>query len=300
MPLKSQLHVNKLLSNVSVQYKNNEYIWDKVFPTVMVSKDSDLYRVYDRNNLKTPETKRAAKGVANEFGFQFSTASYVLEQHALKEYVGVDEEQNNDQGSLEIDTTEFLTDQIYKRVEIMTEALFVKANWSLNVSLASGSAFSDNTTTSNPIQVFDTGGATIIANGGKQHNFGIVPNAKYLSIKNHVSVIDRVKYTSADIGEGAVASLLGLSEMLVPKAVKDTAADGVASSISPIWSNCFLGYKAPSPSLKAPSCGYTFMNSLPRVRSWKDEERNAKAIEVEVKVQPKVVASLTGYLIIGA
>ena len=299
MPLRSQLHVNKLLSNVSVQYKNNEYIWKDVFPIVNVVKDSDLYRVYDRNNLKVVETKRAPKAVANEFGFQFSTASYNLEKHALKDYVGVDEEEQNDQGSLEVDTTEFLTDQIEKRAEIMTEALFVTANWSLNVSLAAGASFSDNTTTSNPIPVFDTGGATIIANGGKMHNFGIVPYAKYLSIKNHVSVIDRVKYTSADIGEGAIASLLGLPKMLVPKAVKDSNADGVASSIAPIWSKCFLGYQAASPSLKTASCGLTFMGRQ-EVRTWIDNEKKAKAIEVEKNLQPKIVASLTGYLISGA
>jgi len=91
-----------------------------------------------------------------------------------------------------------------------------------------------------------------------------------------------------------------LPKMLVPKAVKDTTAQGVAASISPIWSTCFLGYKPAGPQLKAPSCGYTFMKSLPRVRSWMDDERNAKAIEVEVKVQPKIVASLTGYLILGS
>ena len=55
MPQKSQLHVNQLLSNVSVQYKNDEYIWDKVFPQIPVTKDTDLYRVYDRA-WKVPET----------------------------------------------------------------------------------------------------------------------------------------------------------------------------------------------------------------------------------------------------
>jgi hypothetical protein len=40
-----------------------------------------------------------------------------------------------------------------------------------------------------------------------------------------------------------------------------------------------------------------FEKAGPRVRSWFDNERNATAIEVEVKYQPKVVASLTGYLI---
>lgn len=127
MPLKSKLHVNQLLSNVSVQYKNTEYIWDKVFPQVPVMKDTDLYRVYDRN-FRIPETKRAAKGVAREFQFEVSTSSYALEQHALKEYVGVDEIDNYDQGSLEVDTTENLTDAIYRRIEDTVAKLFTTTN----------------------------------------------------------------------------------------------------------------------------------------------------------------------------
>jgi hypothetical protein len=299
MPLRNQLHVDQLLSNVSIQYKNNEFIWSKVFPIVSVKKDSDLYRVYDRANLKSPETKRAPKAAANEGNFGFSTSSYRLEKHALVEYVGDDEAEQNDQDSLEAIATEYVTEQLEKRKELMTEALFVKANWSLNVSLASGAAFSDNTTTSNPILVFDTGAATLIANGSMAHNFGIIPHAKYLNIKNHVSVLDRVKYTSADIGEGAVASLLGIPELLVPKAVKDTAADGVAAAITPIWSNCFIGYKAPAPSNRSVSCGYSFQKPA-EVRKFRDEKRKATAIEVEINFKPQVVASLTGYLIGGA
>ena len=84
----------------------------------------------------------------------------------------------------------------------------------------------------------------------------------------------------------------------VPTAVQDTAAEGVAASISAMWGNsAFLGWKPASPGMKTPSCGYTFIKNAPRVKKWYDDERSADAIEVEVKFQPKVVASLTGYLI---
>ncbi len=299
MPLRNQLHVDQLLSNVSIQYKNNEFIWSKVFPVVNVKKDSDLYRVYDRSNLKSPETKRAPKAAANEGNFGFSNSSYRLEKHALVEYIGDDEAEQNDQDSLEIIATEYVTEQIQKRVELMTEALFTSANWSLNVSLAAGASFADNTTTSNPILVFDTASATLIANGAMAPNVGIIPHAKLLNIKNHVSILDRVKYTSADLGESAIAGLLGIPELLVPKAVKDTAADGVAAAITPIWTKCFLGYKAASPSNRSVSAGYTFMKA-PEVRKFRDDKRKATAVECEINVIPKVVASLTGYLISGS
>lgn len=298
MPLKSQLHVNQLLSNVSVQYKNSEYIWDKVFPQIPVMKDTDYYRVYDRA-FKVPETKRAPKGVAREFTFEFSLASYALEQHALKDYVGVDEEENNDQGSLEVDTVESLTDAIYRRIELSVASLFTTTNWSLNVSLAAANVWSANTTVSDPIPVFDTGMTTVINNSGKTPNFAILPRDGYVAMKNHVSVLDRVKYTSSEVSQAMLQGLIGVQELLVPTAVQDTAADGLAASISPFFSDfAFLGWKpAGGGGIKTPSCGYTFLRSTPRVRSWKDEERNATAIEVEIKYQPKVVASLTGYLI---
>lgn len=300
MPLKSQLHVNQLLSNVSVQYKNEEYIADKLFPQIMVTKDSDLYRVYDRN-FKVPETKRAPKGVANEFGFQFSTSSYLLEQHALKDYVGVDEEQNNDQGSLKVDTTESLTDAILRRMELSMASLFTTTNWSLNVSLASGAAFSDNTTTSDPVRVYDTAATTIIAESGKTPNFGFLPRAGFVSVKNHVSVLDRVKYTSSEVSKNMIQALIGIGELHIPVAVRDTAAEGIAPSMSSFFgSQTFIGWKpAGGGGIKTPSAGYLFMSSKPRVRSWFDDERNSTVIEVEVKYQPKVVASLTGYLING-
>jgi hypothetical protein len=298
MPLKNQLHVNQLLSNVSVQYKNSEYIWDKVFPQIKVKKDTDLYRVYDRV-FKVPETERAPKGVAREFGFEFSTSSYALEQHALKDYVGVDEEENNDQGSLKVDTTENLTDAIYRRMELSVASLFTTTNWSLNVSLAATAAWSLNTVTSDPVPVFDTGATTIINNSGKTPNFAILPRAEFIAIKNHVSVLDRVKYTSSEVSKSMIQALIGVEELLIPTAVQDTAAEGLAASISPFFSDfAFLGWKPGNGGgIKTPSCGYMFMKDAPRVRSWNDDERNATAIEVEVKFQPKVVASLTGYMI---
>lgn len=299
MPLKNQLHVSQLLSNVSVQYKNSNYIWDKVFPQVMVSKDNDLYRVYDRN-FRIPETKRAPKAAANEFNFEVSTASYALEQHALKDYIGVDEQQNYDFGGLQVDVVENLTEAIQRRIEKSVADLFVKANWSLQVSLAAANAFSQNTTVSDPVPIFDTAATSIINNTGMTPNFGILPRAGFVSCKNHISILDRVKYTSSEVTESMLGALFGVPELLVPTAVNDTAHEGLAASISALWGAiAFVGWKPNAPGKKTPSCGYTFMSSAPRVRTWFDDERNADVVEVEVKYQAKIVASLTGYLIGG-
>jgi hypothetical protein len=299
MPLKNQLHVPQLIENASVKYQSAEFIGDKLCPVVPVKKENDLYRVYDRQ-WRVPETKRASKGVAREFNFEFSTASFALERHALKDYVGDDEAEENDQDDLAVDTVENLTEAIYRRRETSVAALYTTTSWSLNVSLASGYDFSSNTTTSNPIPVYDTGSATIVANSGKTPNHGFLTHSAYIAVKNHVSIIDRVKYTSTEIGENIVASLLGIQELLIAKAVYDQSQEGVASSMANYFGNVsFIGWKAPAAGRKTPSCTYMFEKQAPRVRSWRDDERKANAYEVEVCYVPKVVASLTGYLIKG-
>lgn len=297
MPLNSQLHVDKLLSEVSVAYRNNEYIAQEIAPSIPVKKDSDVYRTYTRN-FRLPETKRANKGLAREHDFEVGTAPYILEGHALKSYVGDEEADNYDISDLRSDATEELTDVIDRRREKMVADLFTTSNWSLNVSLAAASAFNANTTTSNPIPVFDTGASTVISNSGKKPNYAWMNREGMVACKNHVSVLDRVKYTSKEITPAMLAALFDVGTLHVPLASIDTSAPGQTESISNIFGDkAFLGYKAPNPGPKQASSVYCFEKNLPRVRRWRDEERKAEAIEVQMKLQAKVVASLTGYLI---
>jgi len=297
MPLANQLHVDKLLSNISVKYQNTEYIADQVFPRMPVKLDSDLYRIWVRN-FRIPETKRAPKAVANEHNFEVTTASYLLEDHALKNYVGDEEADNYDITDLRADMTEELTDVIMRMREKKVADLFTTTNWSLNVSLAAANAFNANTTVSNPIPVFDTAATTVIQNSGYKPNFGILPRDAFVACKNHVSVLDRTKYTTSEMTPAMLAGLFDLPELLIPISSVDTSAPGTTEAISQIYGDiAFVGYKAPNPSPMKPSCGYTFMKNMPMVRRWRDEERKAEAIEVQIKFQPKIVASLTGYLI---
>lgn len=297
MPFQNQIHVDKLLSEISVKYKNSEYIGMDVFPKLQVKKDTDLYRSYVRD-FRIPDTFRANGGEAKEHYFEVTTASYVLEKHALKDYVSDDDAQNYDIGSLRADVVEELTDVMQRRVEKSVADLFTTTNWSLNVSLAAANAFNANTTVSNPIPVFLTGATEIIGQSGKKPNFGILPRQGMVACQVHTSILDRIKYTSSEATAKMMAALFELEELLVPASQYDSSARGATEVIGDIWGDsAFLGWKPNRPSPMAPSCGYLFMNSDQKVKRWRVEERESEAIEVNMKFQPKVVASLTGFLI---
>lgn len=294
---KSQLRVDKLLGNISVKYRNKNFIAAEVFPVVPVKKQSDMYRVYDRD-FRLPETKRSAKGVAREHNFNVSTATYVLEQHSLKDYVSDRDAENYEIGDLRRDTTEELTDKIDLRMEKSVADLFTSTSWSNNQSLTSAQQWSVDTITSNPIVRMDTASTVVLEESGLFPNYAIIPHRVMLAAKNHTSVIDRIKYTSAQITPQMLAGLFDIPQLLSPKAVIDTAAEGVASSISPLWGdNVFVGYKAERASIMKPSAGYIFQNKIPEVKRWRVEDRQSEAIEVNKYYQPKVVASLAGYLL---
>jgi hypothetical protein len=298
MPFKSQLHVDQLLSQVSVKYRNAEFIAMEIFPEIPVKKDTDLYRIYTPD-FRLPQTLKANKGIAREHYFEVSTSSYSLRDHAIKDYITDDDQDNYDVADLRADTTEELTDVIMRRVEHSVFSLFTTTNWSLNVSLAATGAWTADTTASNPIPVVDTGTSVVLQNSGLKPNFMVVGRDAFVGLKNHQSILDRYKYTqSAIMTEQLLANLFGVDQLLVANAQLDTSERGLTTSVGQMWGDvAFLGYKPPRPTPKAPSCGYIFRKNVPMVRRWRDEERNAEAIEVRVKFDARIVASLAGYLI---
>jgi hypothetical protein len=300
VPRRDQLHVDQLLSNVAVKYTNERFIHDKVFPMVPVKKQSDLYRTYNRNWI-IPETERAIGGLANEHVFDIGTSSYSLEKHALKSYVPDTAAENYDITDLRADITTDLVEKIMMRKEQACAAQFqTTSSWSLNASLAGDELWT--TASGRPIEIFDTATSVIVSNSGVRPNFAIIPLSSYNLVKNHTTIVDRVKYTSRELSPAIIGALLGVTELLTPDMYYDSGlynASAAAAAVGPIWKDdfAFLGYKPGAAGMMALSSGYMFQRAKPLVRRWREEEREADAIEVDVEFQFKIVASLTGYYV---
>lgn len=296
MPLTSKKHIDQLLSNVSVKYRPQGYIATQVFPEIPVKKESDLYRIYERN-FRLPETGKANGALSNQHNFDITTGTYALRKHALKDYVTDDDETNYDIEDLRAETTEELTDVLLRRLEKTTADLFTSTNWSLNVSLSAAQQF-NGTTTANPIPIYDTAATTVIQQSGMVPNFGIMTRSQFVACKNNAQVLDRTKYTSKEMTPAILAGLLDIPELLIANGVYDSSAKGTTSNIAEIWGdNSFIGFRPNRPGPKVPSAGYVFRRAKPMVRRWRDEEREAEAIEVQMQYDVKIVASLSGFLI---
>lgn len=296
MPNIGSIREDKLLGNLSAKYRNADFIADKVFPFVPVKKNSDVYRVYERQ-FRLPETDRAIGAESKQHNFLVSTGSYVLEKHGLKEYVADDIKDNYDIGDLNADTVEELTDTILRRLEVSVLGLFTTTNWSQNTSLAAAAAWSANTITSNPILPVDTATSQVLLNSGMKANIGMMAHSALEVTKNHQSILDRVKHTSAEVTEKMLASLFGLEDIMISRAGIDSSAEGVTNSLGYILGDVFwCGHRA-RPSLKSQGAGFIFRKNKPLVKRWREESRESDVIEVNMQYQAKIVSSLSGYLI---
>lgn len=296
MPLRPQIHVDTLLSNVSVKYKGTGHVAMELFPELPVKKSSDLYRVYNRN-FRVPETIRANKAEARQHDFEVSTASYVCERHALKQLVSDNEAENYDVADLRVDATEELTDAILRRMEKSMASLLTTTSWSQNLSLAANGTWVD-TTTVDPVVHFDTATVTIVNNAQVKPNVAGMGLQVWNGFKNNANVLDRIKYTSKEVGMDVAAAMVGLDKIVLALISEDTAALGIASSISSMWADqVLILYRPERAGPMIPSAGYTFRKAMPLVKRWREEARESEAIEVNMEYQLKVVSSLSGFLI---
>lgn len=300
MPYFSTIHVNQPLTNVSVRYNWEEGIADKVFPEAPVQKETDLYYVYSRDHLRLEETIRANGAEANIVGRDYSTATYTLEEHALKELITERDRNNADAPlSLDMDVTMGLTESILIRREVdVANLCFTTTSWANNVSVASANAWDTNT--SNPIADVLTGTASCLRNGFIRPNSGVMGWEVFRILKVNSITMDSIKYTQRGIiTEEILASLFDLDNLYVGRAARLTNVEGAAETTGFIWGKDMLVYYKPkSPRLRSPAAGYMLTaNGRFRTKKWRDEPRGGDWIEVSSMFVPKTVATSAAFLL---
>lgn len=307
MPEVSQVHVDAALTNVSVAYRNNEYIADHVAPPVPVRKQSDKYFVYDteREAMRATADRRSPGAEATEVNFAVSTDSYYCEDHALESAIPDEERENADPAiQPDIDRTEFLTDKINLNREIALETLLRTGAGIAEDALDPAEQW-DNPA-NDPLPRFQTARLEIFEQVQKRANTVILPYNVFDIVRNHPKVVERIKYSSAGVlSEDLLAQLLDVDKVLVARSFKNTAAKGQAANVTPVWGrNVYMLYVPPRPALKQVSLAYTFSwTGSPGsvagtlVERWREARRKADMIRVQKYYDTKLVAPGAGYRI---
>ena len=325
-PTRGDVHVNTPLTNISIAYIQaaSNYIASRMFPNVPVQKQSDRYYIYNRGDFNRDEMKARAPATESAgSGYSLdSTPTYYAEINAIHKDVDDPIRSNSDSAlSPDSDATRFVTNKaMIRRERIFAANSLVTGVWTnedtrVNSDVTAGAEFLLwNDSNSTPIEDIRTAKRTVLELTGFEPNKLALGQTVFDALIDHPDIVDRVKYGQtpgqpAMVNANALAQLFELEEVLVSKAVYNSANDGatdVSAFIS--GSNALLAYVTPTPGLMVPSAGYSFNWSGylgasamgHRIKRFRMEHLAADRIECEMAFDQKVVAADLGYLFLNA
>ena len=301
------VHVDQLLTNVSIGYSNAGYIADQIFPVVPVDKQSDKYLTYDKSHWFRNEAKIRATGTKSERGgWTYSSDTYFCDRFSYGHEIYDEERANADNAfQLDSDAAEFATDKILMQREVAFASDFFKTSvWGTDkVGATDFTRWSDYAGSTPLVDVSDWMD-TIEASIGREANRLVMGKQVWTKLKWHPDLIDTIKYTQrAQMGLDLAATLLEVERILVGRAIYTTSPEGTAEasvSYSRIWGkHALLIYVPNTPSLRQPAAGYTFTwqrvpSSLRYIKRMRDEEREADIIEANAYYDHKVTGAAAG------
>lgn len=315
-PTQSQVHVDAILTNISVAYlqRAENFIADKVFPVVPVDKQSDKYFVYTKNDWLRDEARVRTDGTESVgSGYNITTETYYADVYAIHKDIG-DQTRANADAPINVDreAAEFVTHRLLTRREIQfVNDFMTTGKWSKDITGVAASPTTNQTirwsdyTNSDPINDIEEGKASILSTTGFEANTLVLGYDVFRQLKNHPDLVDRIKYTSSQtITEDMLARMFDIERVLVSKSVKATNAEGATGAYSfTTGKTALLCHVAPSPGILTPSAGYTFswtgvsqgMGLTIGTSSFRLESLRATRVEAELAFDNKVVAQDLGY-----
>lgn len=307
LPTPSDLHVNGLLTNVSVAWTQNadNYVADKVFPRVPVAKQSDLFAVYPAADFLRDDAEKRGPGTESAGGgYRVSQDNYFADVWAFHKDVDDQTRANADSPfDPDRDATQYVTQVMLTRREVdWATSFFSTGVWDTNrVGGTNFVQWSDIAST--PLEDIEDESRAIGDITGFEPNTLVIGRQVWQHLKNHPDIVDRIKHTSDRVvTTDLVARLMGLDRILVGRAIRNTAQEGLTASYSRILGrHALLAYSAPSPGQFQPSAGYTFVwsgligsRSGQRIKRFRIEERASDRIEIEAAWASKKVSGTLG------
>ncbi len=279
----ADVHVNTLLTSVSVGYKPSGFFAPDIFPMVSVDNQTDIYPVYNKSfwardtgsvgaapQGSAQAVRRAPGTIARTVGYTLdNTNVYRCLNYALGMEIPDELRANADSVfNLDRDATTLLDSLLRLRIDREVAAdIIVSGGWG---TLTVTNKWSDYAA-STPIEDIRTGAFTLRQNtlgmsvgGGLKMVVGALVDRR---LKDHPDLIARIQYGSsaaspAMVTDNLIAQLFGVDEYRVANSVYTDSEEGTAeasASYSDVVSDDVLLYwTPPSGQQLAPSAGYLF------------------------------------------
>lgn len=299
--------IDPVLTTVAQGYQNSAMVGNALFPYVPVPQRGGRIITFGREDFRLYSTLRTPGSNTKRVSFGHAGAPFALESHSLEGLVPIEPQQ--EAASVGIDAASLAVRKVqdiialrleYAQAQLATNAANYGA--SNKVTLSGTSRWSDYTGVSKPVADVEAGKEAVRSQTGKRANTVLMGAKVWSALREHPSVVDRIKYTGRDTATTALlASLFDVQRVVVGDALfeDDTGA------LVDVWGKFVVVAYTELGSLAgmgAPTFGYTYrLNGFPLVEQ-PYPDRNAKSMVYPVtdEVQPVIAGAGAGYLISAA
>ena len=307
-PTLTSLHIDQPLSDFSTAYFNKEgtFVWRLASPTIASTKQSNKFFTYTKaTTLRSDARVRAPGTAAVDRTFALSNDSFFCDVVSLAYNVSRQQSANADDPlDVERDATQVLTHDIMIKMEADFNSTFMTTSvWGTDwTGGTTGTKWSDPAST--PVEDIATAQDTVEAATGQTPNTLIIGGqAWHKALRNHPDIIARLPDNAPRIASTQfLANLLDIDNVVIARAIRNTADEGATAAYSRIVSDdVLLAYVAPNPGPMVATAMGTFTwtefgGGNPEVMRYEVPKDDAfPRVEVNVGYDFKVIGSDLGY-----
>lgn len=301
--------IDPILSTVAQGYKNSELVGSMLFPYVPVGQRGGKIITFGKEDFALYATGRTPGANTRRVNFGYQGASFALESHSLEGQVPVELMQEA-QAVPGISLATMAVNKVQSIVSLRLEkaqadlatnpANFAAANRTTPVAAKRWSNLAVGG--SDPIADVEAAKEAVRRQIGRRPNTVVMGAAVMVALRQHPSIIDRIKYTGRDVPTAELlASLFGVARVVVGEAIYTDESGAFAD----VWGkNVVVAYTELGTMAEQglPTFGYTYRLGGYPVVEQPYFERNAKSwiYPVTDEVSPVIAGAGAGYLITNA
>lgn len=307
MPEAKTLHVDSVLSNLSLKYRNEDMIWQSVMPIVKVGKRSDKFYKYNKSDSYTlADDKIGPKSMPNEITWGITTDNYSVSDHALSDWLPQETIDNADNPiQPEIDTNDFLNMCLdVAQEKRVADIVFSAATYPTGNKIQLSGTSQWGGSADDPIDNIITAIETCFMRA----NTLVFGQEAWQKFRQLPEILDAVKSTTRYQGSPGglatapeVAALFEVDQVLIGRARYNAAKEGQTASYSRLWGkHCAALRVEKAPGIKTITFGVTFVETMRQTQRDFDIKRGVKGahfFKVAWNSAEKVIASDLGYFI---
>lgn len=323
-PTSSSLHIDRALTDFAIAYGpdlRDSFVADRACTLKSVDKQSDYYYVWNKGDFYRLEmAKRGDGDVSEGSGQRLSSTTYFADVWALHTLIT---DRQRAQARNEIDIEAAKVRYLMHQAKLARDSQFATNCFATSV----WSGFSDQTgvasspstnqfiqwsdyTNSDPINDISTQITALETTAGLPgvDLVAVTSRAVFRKLAEHPDMLDRIKYTAgvdrpASVTPQAMAAVLGIDDLIIAKAVQNSAAEGATATMAALFGSGFLlMYRSPAATDDMPTATTLFSWSEfdqvtadgAAIFQWYDESRRATYLEAEQAFSIKVTAADLG------